>query len=103
MVTPTILPKRQLMIALQVNQDKPGSANASGVPSILTQQLKTKVIINNKQTLVLGGIDEDSADIQKTGVPVLSEIPFLGALFRHKQIHHQVKQLLIFLTPEIVG
>lgn len=98
-VTPQAMPHHRILLHIALNQDKVSALTVNGVPAIQTQQIATQVIVNNNQTLVLGGILETSRAKQNTGIPVVDDIPVLGHLLRHhtKQIKQQ--ELLIFITP----
>jgi type IV pilus assembly protein PilQ len=72
------------------------------VPSIDTRQITTQVLVNDGQTVVLGGILETDSrdDVEK--VPFLGDIPGLGVLFRKKSTRDEKNELLIFVTPKIL-
>ena len=100
-VTPQITPDDRVIMDLKVNKDSVGTVYA-GVPSINTRQVNTQVLVENGETVVLGGIYEQvhSKDVSK--VPFLGDIPYLGALFRKTtQVNNKV-ELLIFVTPKIL-
>ncbi len=102
-VTPKITPDGyiQLKVNASDNSLQPGTAGAEAV--VNTKSLKTQALVKNGETLVIGGIyrldDSDSSD----GVPVLSKIPGLGWLFKTRNRTHDIKELLIFITPTIVS
>ena len=73
------------------------------VPSIDTRSVSTQVLVNNGQTVVLGGIYETEKGEQVTKVPYLGDIPFLGALFRSTRVVSRKSELLIFVTPKILN
>lgn len=102
-VTPTILPNNKILLTLAVNQDNLSNLTVNGVPAISTQQIQTQVTVNHGETLVLGGIYEQTKNITSERIPFWSSIPLLGHLFSHKQSNHERKELLIFVTPSIVG
>lgn len=101
-VTPQITPDNRLILNLVVNQDKPGAEVLSGIPSIDTRQIQTQVLVNDGQTLVLGGIYQKSTRNDVTRVPFLSDIPILGHFFRYSNKETHQTELLIFVTPEII-
>lgn len=101
-VTPEITPFGKIVLNLIVNQDKISSIFVHGVPAIQTQDVQTQVLVNNNQTIVLGGIYEQSERNVVERIPFLGDIPLLGGLFRHKKIQSERKELLIFVTPTIV-
>jgi len=102
-VTPQITPDGRIIMNLKVNQDSVGKIDqASRVPVIDKNEVKTNVIVDNGQTVVLGGVfkTEDVKSVAKT--PFLGDLPVLGKLFR-KNIQSQKKaELLVFITPRVV-
>lgn len=100
-VTPQITPDEHISMDLKVNQDTVGSIY-SGVPSINTREVQTKVLVENGQTVVLGGVHEESNVTGTTKVPVLGDVPVLGNLFRTDTKSNDKRELLIFVTPKIV-
>lgn len=101
-VTPIIVSRNKILLHINVNQDKVSIFNVQGVPAIDTQEIKTQVLVNDKQTVVLGGIYEQNKDNIITKIPVLGSIPIVGLLFRHKTSETKRKELLIFITPQII-
>jgi type IV pilus assembly protein PilQ len=101
-VTPEIKGQHNILLHLLINQDQVSTLTVNGVPAINTQQLKTQALVKNHNTLVLGGIFEEDKSDQHQGIPFLSKIPFLGALFRYQKQSDNRKQLLIFVTPIIL-
>jgi type IV pilus assembly protein PilQ len=87
---------------LQLNQDKISDFSVNGVPAIQTQQMQTQVAISNGDTIVLGGIYEQSKIENITKTPFLSAIPLLGKLFTSKQTEIARKELMIFVTTRLV-
>jgi len=100
-VTPEIQSPKFILLHLTINQDQVSDLSVNGVPAINTQQLKTQVLMKNNDTLVLGGVMQENKSDQHQGIPFLSKIPFLGALFRYQKHTDDQKQLLIFVTPVI--
>lgn len=105
MVTPQITSDGNLVLDLIVTQDKRGDVVQTGTGeavAIDTQRIGTQVLVANGETVVLGGIyqHEFYNDVRK--VPILGDLPVLGALFRHKLEELGKKELLIFVTPKIV-
>lgn len=101
-VTPEILPNNKILLKLSVNQDKISTINVAGAPAIHTQKIKTQVLVNNQQTIALGGIFEEMRDRNQKRTPILSKIPILGFLFRHRFHAFEHKELIIFVTPSIL-
>lgn len=102
-VTPKILPGNNVLMLLQINQDRPSNKFVLGMPTISTRQITTNVLAKNGQTIVLGGIYEVSAENGTEGLPFLSQIPVIGFLFRQKSERQTKRELLIFVTPTIVA
>ncbi len=101
-VTPQILPGNQMIIQLKINQDRPSQRMVLGMPTISTHQISTSVMLKNGETVVLGGIYEHHLEKGEWRVPVLSQIPLLGVLFRQQNTRENKRQLLIFVRPRIV-
>lgn len=102
-VTPQILPDSQVLLQLQVNQDKPSKREVLGVPAISTRQMNTHILIKSGQTIVLGGIYEASQEQDEERIPILSKIPLVGLLFRQQNVINKKRELLIFVTPKIIN
>lgn len=100
-VVPQITPDDRIIMDLTVNKDAVGEVFA-GVPSIDTREIKTNVIVDNGETVVLGGIYEitDSTDVRR--VPFFGELPYVGWLFKNKLDVKDKSELLIFVTPKIL-
>jgi type IV pilus assembly protein PilQ len=102
-VTPQITSDNKILMEIHVNQDTPSAEKFQGVPAILTKQIQTNVLVNNGQTIVLGGIYKQDKNRAVNRVPFLGELPVVGPLFRDKQIIEKKDELLIFITPRIIG
>ena len=105
-VTPQITPDNRIIMDLQVSQDNVGevvpSATGGFVPSIDTRQISTQVLVDDGETVVLGGIYETERRESSSKVPLLGDIPLLGYLFRTTQNVSNKSELLIFITPKIL-
>jgi type IV pilus assembly protein PilQ len=101
-VTPQIMPNQQVLLQLQVNQDKPSKRIVLGVPAITTRQISTNILVKNGQTVVLGGIYETNRERDFEGIPFLDKIPLVGRLFRQQNVTNTKRELLIFVTPKII-
>lgn len=100
-VKPQITPDNKIMMELQINQDRPGVVTA-GVPSIDTKQITTNVLVNNGQTIVLGGIYQQDKRNSVQRIPFLGDLPIVGYAFRRNQVIVKNEELLIFITPRII-
>lgn len=101
--TPQITPDGRIIMDLKVNQDSVGDIDtASNIPVIDTNEVITSVIVDNGQTVVLGGVfrSEDIKSVAKT--PFLGDLPVLGRLFRKNVSTQEKAELLVFITPKIV-
>jgi len=105
-VTPQITPDDRIVLDLTVSKDSVGqvvpSATGGFVPSIDTREITTQVLVNDGQTVVLGGILETERRDTVNKVPYLGDIPGLGVLFRSKAKTDNKDELLIFVTPKIL-
>lgn len=100
-VTPSITPDGTVQMKLSINKDTQGQLTDAGY-AIDTNQLTTNVLVNNGETVVLGGLYEDSKTNTVQKVPVLGSMPVIGKLFRSKGNTESKQELLIFITPNIV-
>ena len=105
-VTPQITPDNRIILDLDVKDDSVGQVVvASGgvnVPSIDTREISTQVLVNDGQTVVLGGILQTTQREDDTKVPYLGDIPVLGHLFKNTKHQDDKDELMIFITPKIV-
>ena len=100
-VTPQITPDEHIVVDLKVHQDTVGQVFGD-IPSINTRAVQTKVLVENGQTIVLGGVHEETNLKSTTKVPVLGDLPVVGKLFRKTHKEDSKRELLIFVTPKIV-
>ncbi|MFO7593998.1 MAG: type IV pilus secretin PilQ [Pseudomonadota bacterium] len=100
-VTPQITPDDRVHMQLSVNKDSVGGIY-SGIPSIDTRSVTTQVLVNDGDTVVLGGIYETSTAEGQRKVPLLGDLPLLGVLFRSKTNSETKNELLVFVTPKIL-
>jgi type IV pilus assembly protein PilQ len=101
-VTPQITPEGAIFLDVKVNKDSRGQDTASG-PAIDTKNVQTQVLVENGGTVVLGGIYEQVERSTVTKVPLLGDIPVLGALFKNRQRINDRTELMIFITPRVVS
>jgi type IV pilus assembly protein PilQ len=100
-VKPQITPDDRIILDLTVSKDSVGAV-FEGVPSINTRQVGTQVLVSNGETVVLGGIYEQTRTDNASKIPLLGDIPLLGALFRETSKIDSKSELLIFVTPKIL-
>jgi len=106
-VTPHITPDDKITLDLDISQDTLGDKVNLGTaggnpPSINTNHLTTKVLVDNGETVVLGGVLVITDSKTWAKVPFFGDLPIIGALFRNKGIQYKPSELLIFLTPKIL-
>ena len=105
-VTPLITPDNRVILDLDVADDTVGaqvtSATGGSVPSIDTREIITQVLVNDGQTVVLGGILDTTKSKTADKVPFLADIPILGNLFKSTIDINNKTELLIFITPKIL-
>jgi type IV pilus assembly protein PilQ len=105
-VTPQITPDNRIILDLDIRDDAVGTiVVASGgvnVPSITTREITTQVLVNDGQTVVLGGILSTTNREDDTKVPYLGDIPIIGHLFKTTDHTDDKDELMIFITPKIV-
>lgn len=100
-VTPQITPDDRVIMDLNVTKDSVGQVFA-GVPSINKREVNTQVLVENGETVVLGGIYEQTRSKEVSKVPLLGDLPYMGALFRTTSQVDDKVELLIFVTPKIL-
>ncbi len=100
-VTPQITPDDRVIMDLSVSQDTVGQ-EFSGIPSVNTRNLNTQVLVDNGDTVVLGGIFEQTKRKDSERVPFFGDLPYLGWLFKSTSVRDDKTELLIFVTPKIL-
>ena len=110
-VTPQITPDGRVFLDLSISQDTRGEEvvfttadgqAVGGAPAINTQEIGTQILVDNGETIVLGGIFQHRVTLDETKVPLLGDIPLLGWLFRNTSRENAKEELLIFVTPKII-
>ena len=101
-VTPQITPEGGIILDVEISKDSPGEI-LNGQRAINTKRIKTNVLVENGGTVVIGGIFESEETENVTKVPLLGDLPAVGALFRNKTRTANKKELLVFLTPKVVS
>lgn len=100
-VTPQITPDDRIIMDLKVNKDSVGVIYL-GVPSIDTRAIQTQVLVENGETIVLGGVYERETVQSTSKTPFLGDVPFLGKLFTRTAKKDEKVELLIFITPKLI-
>jgi type IV pilus assembly protein PilQ len=100
-VTPQITPDGRIIMLLDIHQDSvvPGSG---AVPAIATNSVMTRVLVNDGETIVLGGVFREEVTTAITKTPFLGDLPYVGNLFRRTENTETKTELLIFITPSII-
>ncbi|WP_295456572.1 type IV pilus secretin PilQ [uncultured Thiodictyon sp.] len=102
-VKPQITPDDRVIMDLQVDNNSAGATITAGQPPpINTRSVKTTVLVDNGDTVILGGVYERTKNNQKEQVPWLGDIPMLGHLFKQQSRTDNNSELLIFVTPKIM-
>ena len=102
-VTPQITPDDRVIMDLKVNKDNPDFTRAVlGVPPVDTREVETSVLVDNGETVVLGGVFERTRGTNKNSVPFFGDLPYVGWAFKQEQVQDENSELLIFVTPKIL-
>lgn len=104
-VTPHITPDNRIILDLVVTQDTRGdtvSTSTGDAVAIDTQEISTQVLVENGETIVLGGIFQQATSNDVRKVPLLGDLPFVGNLFKNSSEVLEKRELLIFVTPKIL-
>ncbi|WP_066015501.1 type IV pilus secretin PilQ [Endozoicomonas atrinae] len=101
-VTPQITPDGRVIMDIKINNDDTTDQASNNVPIISTNEITTQVLVEDGETVVLGGVFKQSKKQGVTKVPVLGDIPWVGGLFRNKTESDDKEELLVFITPRIV-
>ncbi len=101
-VTPQITPDDRILMNLLITKDSPEFIPESSEPAIAKQEIDTTVLVDNGETVVLGGVFEKKTSTATSKVPMFGDLPYLGFLFRSTATVDDNRELLIFVTPKIV-
>jgi len=101
-VTPQITPDDRIIMDLEVNQDTVSGTTVLGVPAINTRSVSTQVLVQNGETVVLGGVYSSSDRKSVDRTPFFGDLPYVGFLFKRTDINIEKSELLIFITPKIL-
>ncbi|MGA0805186.1 MAG: type IV pilus secretin PilQ [Pseudohongiellaceae bacterium] len=101
-VTPQITPDGRIIMLLDIHQDSivPGSG---AVPAIATNSVNTRVLVNDGETIVLGGVFREEVTTSVTKTPLLGDLPYVGNMFKRTDSSDTRTELLIFITPSIIN
>lgn len=101
-ITPQINQERFVRLKISQKVDQVISQDVVGLPTILTREAKTTVVIKDGQTMVIGGLIDETKKDTDYKVPILGDIPIIGYFFRSKTQKMDKKNLYIFITPHII-
>jgi type IV pilus assembly protein PilQ len=101
-VTPQITPEGNIILDLDINKDSRGESTPDGI-AINTKHVQTQVLVENGGTVVIGGIFEQTERDQVNKVPLLGDLPGVGNLFKSRERINNKSELLIFITPRVLG
>jgi len=101
-VTPQITPDGRINMELQIQQDSVAAGSGS-VPAINTNEVTTSALVNDGETIVLGGVFREESTTIETKTPLLGDIPYVGRLFKRTASERRRTELLIFITPKIIA
>ena len=102
--TPQITPEGTVKMALLIKKEDPDYTNmVLGNPPIKSSIVETNVVVDNGGTVVIGGVYITNSQSSVEKVPLLGDIPYLGALFRYKNDTNSRRELLIFITPRVIS
>lgn len=102
-VTPQITPDDHVIMDLKINKDNPDFSRAVlGVPPVDTREVVTSVLVDNGETVVLGGVFERNRTKSTERIPFFGDLPYIGFLFKQNSEQDENSELLIFVTPKIL-
>jgi type IV pilus assembly protein PilQ len=101
-VTPHVTRNGEITLELEINNDSQGENTAQGEPIINTQNVNTTLLVHDGETAAIGGIILANNVNENDGVPVVSRLPLLGNLFKHKMDEDSRSELMVFITPTVV-
>ena len=102
-VTPHITPDDRIIMDLNISKDNPDfSRSVLGVPPVDTREIDTSVLVENGETVVLGGVFERTETHSKERIPFFGDLPYVGFMFKQELRKDENKELLIFVTPKIL-
>lgn len=103
-VTPQITPDNRVLMEVKVTKDAPDfSRQVNGVPPINKNEVNAKVLVNDGETIVIGGVFSNTQTKSTDKVPFLGDLPYLGRMFKRDVVQDNKAELLVFLTPRIMN
>ncbi len=101
-VTPQITPEGRVILDIKVTNDDSTETASNGVPIIDKNEITTQVLVNDGETVVLGGVFKQTQKNNVDKVPLLGDIPYLGHLFQKKTKRDDKSELMVFITPRVI-
>ncbi|HEY1263183.1 MAG TPA: type IV pilus secretin PilQ [Terriglobales bacterium] len=102
-VVPQITSEGTIFLNVDVENTTPDfGRTVQGNPTLITQQATTQVLVTDGGTVVIGGVIQTQNSVNVTQVPLLGDIPYLGNLFKHRQVNTSNQELIFFITPRII-
>jgi type IV pilus assembly protein PilQ len=103
-VTPQITSEGTIFLNVDVENTLPnfGQVDSEGNPELITQQATTQVLVTDGGTVVIGGVIQTQNSLSVSQVPLLGDIPYLGNLFKRRQVTTSNQELIFFITPRII-
>jgi len=101
-VTPHITPDSRINITMKISKNDVAGFVSTGEPYLSTKEAETELLVNDGDTIVIGGIQKSNETLNKDGIPGISKVPVLGWLFKSNSDTRQTEELLIFITPRII-
>lgn len=103
-VTPQITPDNRIIMEVKVNKDQPDfTRQVAGVPPIDKNEVNAKILVNDGETIVIGGVFTNTQNKSVEKVPFLGDVPYVGRLFRRDIVTEAKTELLVFITPRIMN
>ena len=100
-VTPHVTPDDRIAMEIKITNNELGSI-INNEQSFTTKEANTELIVNNGDTVVIGGIRKSRRETGESGIPGLMQVPFLSWLFKSQSKSEDLAELLIFITPKII-
>ena len=101
-VTPQITADNTIFLNVDVENTQPGQVTSNGNYELITEQATTQVLVTNGGTVVIGGVIQTTNTVTVAQTPMLGSIPWLGSLFRTRNVATDTEELIFFITPKIV-
>lgn len=102
-VTPQITPDGRIIMLLEIHQDSVVQGPSGAIPAIATNSVTTRVLVNDGDTVVLGGVFREEVTTTVSKTPFLGDLPYVGAIFKRTESTEGKTELLIFITPSIIN